>query len=121
MTCPPTTTELLDPLADLDGEELACLGLRRANDFMDVFADLNRQAHEEWVASLPQPSKPPKPRKPRAPSISKMIERAEKATGKAVTAITLPDGTKLDFGKPAPTEPENPWPLDEFRTKETKQ
>jgi hypothetical protein len=57
----------------------------------------------------------------RKPSISELVKRAEKATGKAVTAITLPDGTKLDFGKPAPTEPENPWPLDEFRTKETKQ
>ena len=57
----------------------------------------------------------------RRPSIGKMIARAEKATGKPVTSITLPDGTKLDFGRPTPTESENPWPLDEFRTKETKQ
>ena len=61
-----------------------------------------------------------KPSKPRRQSISKMIEQAEK-TGKPLASLTLPDGTKLDFGKPAPVEPENPWPLDEFRTKETKQ
>jgi len=60
-------------------------------------------------------------RTPRKPSIRTFVQRAEKATGKPVTAITMPDGTKLDFGEPAPTEPESPWPLDEFCTKETKQ
>ena len=112
MTCPPTTTELLDPLADLDGEELACLGLRRCgrNDF---YADLNRQALEEAIAQLP---KQPKPRKPRKPSIGKLVEQA-KAAG--VTSVTLPDGTKLDFGNPETAEPENPW-LAELRKKETK-
>jgi len=59
-------------------------------------------------------------RKPRRPSISKMIEQAEKA-GTPLASLTLPDGTKLDFGKPEPVEADNPWPLDEFRTKETKQ
>jgi len=49
-----------------------------------------------------------------------MIEGAEKA-GKPLASITLPDGTKLDFTKPEPAAPQNPWPLDEFRTKETKQ
>ena len=61
-----------------------------------------------------------KTRKPRRLSVSKMIEQAEKA-GKPLASLTLPDGTKLDFGKPDLAEPENPWPLDEFRTKETKQ
>jgi len=61
-----------------------------------------------------------KPRKPRRLSISKMIEQAEKA-GKPLASLTLPDGTKLDFSKPEPAEPDNAWPLDEFRTKETKQ
>jgi len=91
MTC--RTTELPDPLADLDGEDLACLGLRRANDFMDVFADLRRQAHDELVASLPKSPKPPKPRKP---SIRELVKQA-KAAG--ATAITLPDGTKLELTK----------------------
>jgi hypothetical protein len=61
-----------------------------------------------------------KVRKPRRPSISKMIAQAEKA-GKPVTSITTPDGMTLRFGEPEPAAPENPRPLDEFRTKETKQ
>ena len=51
-------------------------------------------------------------RVPRRPSIGKMIAQAEKATSKPVTSITLPDGTKLDFGGPAPAETENPWLAD---------
>ena len=74
-------------------------------------------------ASLPQAPKlpqPPKSSKPRKPSIRTLVKQAEQATGKAVTSITTPDGTKLDFGKPEPAEMKNPWPLDEFRTKEAK-
>jgi hypothetical protein len=48
-------------------------------------------------------------RVPRRPSIGKMIAQAEKATGKPITSVTLPDGTKLDFGKHESAEPENPW------------
>jgi len=91
-------------------------------------------AGEAYLAgrqSEPPPSPPPdglrtpaeatrKPSKPRRQSISKMIEQAEK-TGKPLASLTLPDGTKLDFGKPESAEPENPWPLDEFRMKEPKQ
>jgi len=76
MTRPPTTTELLDPLADLDGEDLACLGLRRANAFIDVFADLNRQAHEDWIANLPQPSKPKPPKPPTLAAVAKQASQA---------------------------------------------
>jgi len=54
----------------------------------------------------------------RRPSVGKMIAQAEKATGKPITSVTLPDGTKLDFGKPA-SEPDNPWFAD--LPKETKQ
>ena len=61
-----------------------------------------------------------KPRKPRKPSIKALVKQAEQATGKAVTSITTPDGTKLDFGKPEPAAPDHPWPLDEFQRKETK-
>src|SRR5262249_11449123 len=62
------------------------------------------------------------PRKPSKPRLRTLVKRAEKATGKTVTAITtLANGvTKLDLGT-EPAAPENPWPLDEFRTKETKQ
>ena len=64
----------------------------------------------------------PSLRKPSKPRLRTLVKRAEKATGKIVTAITtLADGvTKLDLGT-EPAAPENPWPLDEFRTKETKQ
>src|SRR5262245_26842575 len=43
---------------------------------------------------LPKPSQPPKSSKPRKRSIRKLVEQA-KAAG--VTAITLPDGTKLEL------------------------
>jgi hypothetical protein len=99
-------------IGDLDREDLACLGLRRAFED-DFFSDLKKQAQEEYFANLP---KPRKPRKPRKPSIGKLVEQA-KAAG--VTSVTLPDGTKLDFGKPESAEPENPW-LAELRKKETK-
>jgi hypothetical protein len=87
-------------------------------------SELERRLFIACSASLPQAPKPPQPpksSKPRKPSIRTLVKQAEQATGKAVTSITAPDGTKLDFGKPEPVEPKNPWPLDEFRTKETKQ
>lgn len=61
-------------------------------------------------------------RKPPKPRLRSLVERAEAATGKTVTAITtLADGaTRLDLGTDF-VAPENPWPLDEFRTKGTKQ
>jgi hypothetical protein len=65
--------------------------------------------------------RPPRQRQPRKPSIRKIVAQAEKATGKPVTSITMPDGTRLEFGKPEFAAEKNPWPLDEFRTKETKQ
>jgi hypothetical protein len=50
-----------------------------------------------------------KPARKRKPSLSRMIKQAAKAAGKPVTAVTLPDGTKLAFGEPEPTEETNPW------------
>jgi hypothetical protein len=80
------------------------------SDEMTVGIDMSR------VRRWPSLRKPPKPR------LRTLVKRAEKATGKTVTAITtLADGvTKLDLGT-EPAAPENPWPLDEFHTKETKQ
>jgi hypothetical protein len=49
---------------------------------------------------------PHRQRVPRRPSIGRMIAQAEKATGKPVTSITLPDGTKLDFSE---ADRVNPW------------
>jgi hypothetical protein len=87
------------------------------------FPSFIRRTDEEWkeifaAKSIRTMSSPPRQRKP---SIRALVKQAEQATGKAVTAITLPDGTKLDFSKPEPAAPDHPWPLDEFQRKETKQ
>jgi hypothetical protein len=78
----------------------------------ELLRELRKERFKDFASLPQQPPEPPKPRKPRAPSISKMIERAEKATGKAVTAITLPDGTKLDF-----TTDQQPNAVDEWMAK----
>src|SRR5262245_23494327 len=44
-----------------------------------------------------------RPKRPRKPNVGKIIEQVAKATektGKPVTSVTMPDGTKLDFSKP---------------------
>ena len=64
--------------------------------------------------------KPPPARRVgrRKPSMRTLIERAEKATGKPVTSITMPDGTKLEFGKAESAGPDNPWLADFKVTKQ---
>ena len=58
-------------------------------------------------------------RKP--PTLASALKQAAKA-GKSVKGAELyPDRTVLQFGEPESTEPENSWPLDEFRPKETRQ
>jgi len=100
---------------ELDGEDIACLGMRRA-DRSDFFADLRRQAFEEAVARLP---KPPKPRKPTLESVAKQASKAAIAVARYEIK---PDGTVVVVtGTPEPVESQDPWPLDELRTKETQQ
>jgi hypothetical protein len=43
-------------------------------------------------------------RRHQAEQIRTLVKQAEKATGKPVTAITLPDGTKLDFEREQPSQ-----------------
>ena len=62
-----------------------------------------------------------KPYKPRRPPLDSLLKQAAKAGKSVKGAEVYQDRTVLQFGEPAPVEPENPWPLDEFRTKETKQ
>jgi hypothetical protein len=73
MTQSPDSTESVDPLAELDGEDLACLGLRRTSsvEFRLLFRDLE----QEYLARLP---KPPNPRKPSKPSIRTQAARQAK-------------------------------------------
>ena len=65
----------------------------------------------------------PKPaRKPRRPTLVSVAKQASKAGIDPARIEIKPDGSYVvDIGKPEPVAPENPWPLDEFRTKETKQ
>jgi hypothetical protein len=102
---------------DLDGEDFACLGMRRDSDF---FAEIRREGQAELVRALgadcfkptadPAPAKPPRQRKP---SIRKTIAAAERG-GKNVTSITTRDGVTLHFGKGESTEASNPW-LDDLK------
>jgi hypothetical protein len=50
-------------------------------------------------------------RQPRKPSIATLVKRAEK-TGKTVTSITTPNGTRINFSDPEPSEANNPWLAD---------
>jgi len=68
------------------------------------------------------PATPRRQRKPRPPTLVSVAKQASKAGIDVARYEVKPDGTVVVVaGKPAPVEPENPWPLDEFRTKETKQ
>ena len=132
MTHPPHSTESADPLgwstfrSAADARVAAiieALGPQDPRAWREELARISAEASAriaEARAVLGRSKPARKPRKPRRLSISKMIEQAEKA-GKPLASLTLPDGTKLDFSKPESAEMENPWSLDEFRTKETKQ
>jgi hypothetical protein len=68
------------------------------------------------------PATPRRQRKPRKPTLAGVAKQASKAGIEVARYEVKPDGTVVIVtGTPAPTEPDNPWPLDEFRTKETKQ
>jgi hypothetical protein len=98
----------------LDGEELACLGLMRRADAWSLFSARTDEDWEKLFAALQAAKgKPPKPRKLRKPSIRKLVEQAEKATGQTVTAVTMPDGTRLELaGAPDLATESNPWRAD---------
>ena len=130
MTKSPNSTKSADPFADWRVLHELATGHNRIGEY-ELAEEYAAAGGEEYLAAkaraaaqpeapTPRQRKPRQPGKPRRPSIKQMVEGAEKA-GKPLASITLPDGTKLDFSKPEPAEPENPWPLDEFRTKETKQ
>jgi hypothetical protein len=59
--------------------------------------------------------------KRRKPTLASALKQAAKA-GKSVKGAEIyQDRVTLQFGEPEPIESGNSWPLDEFRTKETKQ
>jgi len=63
----------------------------------------------------------PPARKPRKPTLASLLKQAADAGKSVKGAEVYSDRTVLQFGEPEPAEPKNPWPLDEFRTKENKQ
>jgi hypothetical protein len=78
------------------------------------------------LPQLPKPAQPPKPYKPRKikprkTPLDSLLKQAAKAGKSVKGAEVYRDRTVLQFGEPMPAEPDNPWPLDEFRAKETKQ
>ena len=63
-----------------------------------------------------------KPARKRKPTLISVAKQASKAAIAVARYEVKPDGTVVVItGKPEPVEPDNAWPLDEFRTKETKQ
>jgi len=59
-------------------------------------------------------------RKPRKPTLTRVLKQAAKAGKSVKGAEVYQDRVVLQFGKPESAESEE-WPLDELRTKETKQ
>jgi hypothetical protein len=140
-------------IGDLDREDLACAGLRRA-DRVDFFREIAAECfavsrfcpseadigHEYLAAAeaalegtgeadqspTGQPVSTTKrarrQRKPRRPTLASVAKQAKTAGIEAARYEIKPDGTVVVVtGEPEPAERGNPWPLDEFRTKETKQ
>jgi hypothetical protein len=110
MTCTPDSILLAELAADCFGAArycpseaeigaeyaaLAAAALKSENGNLP-----NSDLPKSELATISNPDLPRRERKPRRPSIRTLIKQAEKATGKPVTSITSPDGTKLDFGKP---------------------
>jgi hypothetical protein len=102
----------------LNSEDLACAGFRRADDFADGFADLNREAFEEAIARLPKPPKPHQPRKPNKPTLESVKKQVSKAGIEVASIEIKPDGSFVVTAKSESAEP-NPW-LAELRRKEAK-
>jgi hypothetical protein len=79
---------------------------------------------EAWWADLEAAFKDeePQPHKPRKATLVSVTKQAGRAGIDVARYEVKPDGTiAVVTGTPEPIEPGNPWPLDEFRTKETKQ
>src|SRR5262249_10637382 len=72
--------------------------------------------------AAPPLAAPPPARRPRKPTLASVAKQANTAAIPVARYEVRPDGTVVVVtGMPAPAQLENPWPLDEFRTKETKQ
>jgi hypothetical protein len=79
--------------------------------------------HADPAAALePNPRKPNLNNGTRKPTLASVAKQVRKAGVAAARYEMKPDRTiVVVVGEPEPTTPENPWPLDKFRTKEIKQ
>ena len=111
MTGIPNTINPAEQLAALASAGVNVVLLRDANQPPPHTSGINISA-----------TRTKKPRKPRRPTLASVAKQARKA-GISIASIEIKaDGSfTVITGKPEPAESENPWPLDEFRTKETKQ
>jgi hypothetical protein len=143
-------------IGDLDREDLACAGLRRA-DRVDFFREIaaecfavsrfcpseadigheylaaaeaalegtgeaDQSPTEQPVSTTKRARRQRKPRPPKPPTLASVAKQASKAGIEVGRYEVKPDGSIIIVtGKPERVETEDPWPLDEFRTKETKQ
>jgi hypothetical protein len=129
-----TPPEYFD-LGDLDGEDLACAGLRRADridffgDRADRWAEYLKAVATDNRAAAGQPAEVnqtdsaslPRVRKPRRPTLASTIKQAN-AAGITLARVELkPDGSIsiIPGTTPEPAASENPW-LVELRSKEAK-
>jgi len=77
---------------------------------------------EYFAARIAAVLKGERARKPRKPTLVSAAKQARKAGIDVARYEIRPDNTiVIVTGKPESAEAENPWSLDEFRTKETKQ
>jgi len=117
VTRPPDTTKFPDLSSSalgFDPDALALAMWRYSNPYANPDPDVALGRRQQRGQS--------KPRKPRKPTFASVAKQASKAAIPVARYEVKPDGTVVIItGEPAPAEQENPWPLDEFRTKETKQ
>ena len=116
----------------LGGEDLGDIGPAPPHAPLSFYVEYGPDPSEPelrlFIASsaslpqLPKPAQPPKPRKARKPTLVSVSKNARKAGIDPARIEIKPDGSYVvDIGKSEPAASGNPWPLDEFRTKETKQ
>ena len=131
MTHPPHSTKSLPP-RDIDARARLFAEIAAecsARIFPGDYSEAGISAFAATIISeglllppdgLPTPAEAAsKPSKPRRPPLDSLLKQAAKAGKSVKGAEVYQDRTVLQFGDPTPVEPENPWPLDEFCTKET--
>jgi hypothetical protein len=105
----------LDP-DNLTAEDLACLGLRRANEWSfeamqrEIDPDADRRALMAFAASSA-----PHRRRERKPTLAAALKEAERAGRSVKGAALYPDHVEITFDEPAQDAPAvngapfNPW------------